>query len=81
METEELIILKREEAIEKAYVALSGYKFWMFGYHAAAWVKYNQLLPRERQSPNPFRCLVDAARAHMAVREQQLEEQQQLAHC
>ena len=36
METEDLVILKREEAIEKAFVALSGYKFWMFGYHAAA---------------------------------------------
>ena len=39
------------EAEAKAWEALSGYKFWMFGYHAARWVTYNQLLDVPLQSP------------------------------
>jgi len=54
-------LMKAEEA--KAWKALAGYKFYMFvymfGYHAAAWVKLNQLLPEPL--PNPFRNLVRLA--------------------
>jgi hypothetical protein len=31
-------------AEEKAWKSLAGYKFLMFGYHAARWVNYNKLL-------------------------------------
>ncbi|KKN40502.1 hypothetical protein LCGC14_0732910 [marine sediment metagenome] len=47
------------EAETKAWASLCGYKFWMFGYHAAAWVKYNQLL--DEPLPNPFKELVKSA--------------------
>jgi len=47
-------LMKAEEA--KAWKALAGYKFYMFGYHAAAWVKLNQLLPEPFS--NPFKTLV-----------------------
>jgi len=50
-------MMKVEEA--KAWKSLAGYKFYMFGYHAAAWVKLNQLLPKPL--PNPFRNLVRLA--------------------
>jgi hypothetical protein len=68
---------QREEAERKAWSSLAGYKFWMFGYHAAAWVKFNQVLPtpaecsgkhlgsRVARQPNPFRKLVTAARDHI----------------
>ena len=62
MNTDDLILAKMDEAVEKAYIALAGYKFWMFGYHAASWVRYNQLLPRDQKQGNPFRPLVDSAR-------------------
>lgn len=45
---------------EKAWKSLAGYKFYMFGYHAAAWVKYNKLLANPM--PNPFKDLVHKAR-------------------
>lgn len=48
-----------EEEETKAWKALQGYKFYMFGYHAAAWVKYNKLLVEPL--PNPFRDLVKIA--------------------
>jgi len=47
--------------LDKAYEALSRYKFYMFGYYAAAWVRYNKLLAKPL--PNPFAPLVQAARA------------------
>jgi hypothetical protein len=50
------------EAETKAWEALSGYKFWMFGYHAARWVNYNQLLPRNHRLRNPFANLVKFGR-------------------
>lgn len=53
---------QRSEAERKAIDALAGYKFWMFGYWAAAWVKNNRLLPKPMQAPNPFRELVLKAR-------------------
>lgn len=49
-----------DEAISKALDALARYKFEMFGYHAAAWVKLNALLTNRQ--PNPFRPLVHKAR-------------------
>jgi len=52
--------LEREARLaeENAWKALAGYKFWMFGYWAATWVKANKILGR----PNPFRELVQIAR-------------------
>lgn len=53
------------EEIEKAWRALAGYKFYMFGYHAACWVKLNKLL--ETPLANPFSGLVDMAkRTHVS---------------
>lgn len=49
-------------AVEKAWEALSGYKFWMFGYHAARWVNFNRLLPGGEKLPSPFRDAVGLAR-------------------
>jgi len=55
---------QRDQAEEKAWKSLAGYKFYMFGYWAAAWVKYNQLLTPPMRKANPFRKLVHAARNH-----------------
>jgi len=52
----------KEEAEEKAWEALSGYKFWMFGYHAAKWVQLNQLLDHDQRQGNPFADVVRLAR-------------------
>lgn len=49
-----------EDAEKKAWTALSGYKFLMFGYHAARWVNYSKLLGGRRA--NPFRNAVILAR-------------------
>jgi hypothetical protein len=57
-----MIKAEREISKNKALDALSRYKFWMFGYHAAAWVKYNQLLPMAHQEESPFSPLVKSAR-------------------
>ena len=46
----------------KAWDALSRYKFWMFGYHAAQWVLLNQLFPARQRQPNPWLPLVRIAR-------------------
>ena len=37
------IELELEFAETKAWDALSRYKFWMFGYHAANWVNLNRI--------------------------------------
>jgi hypothetical protein len=58
----------RLDAEQKAWSALAGYKFYMFGYWAAAWVKYNQLMPKEEKLPNPFRALVNKAREEIEDR-------------
>ena len=52
------------EAKAKAWDALSRYKFWMFGYHAAEWVPLNRLLRDFHQpdEPNPWHLLVCLAR-------------------
>jgi len=52
----------RLEAETKAWKALAGYKFYMFGYWSAAWVKYNHLMPKEEKLPNPFKDAVLLAR-------------------
>jgi hypothetical protein len=54
-------------AEEKAWKALAGYKFWMFGYFAARWVFLNGL--GGFRLANPFRPLVHAARAELARRQ------------
>lgn len=59
-DSEEKIREMMAEAESKAWEALSGYKFWMFGYHAARWVNYNHLLIKK--CPSPFREAVDLAR-------------------
>jgi hypothetical protein len=54
------------EAERKAWLSLAGYKFWMFGYHAAQWVLLNRL--SANPGPNPFASLVRAAREHRSKR-------------
>jgi hypothetical protein len=56
----EKILEAMADAEQKAWEALSGYKFWMFGYHAARWINYNKLL--EKSLPNPFKETVQLAR-------------------
>jgi len=56
------ILEQRDSHRTKAWASMGGYKFWMFGYHASGWVKMNQLLPTKLRRPNPFKCLVHAAR-------------------
>ena len=56
------IINRMSTAESKAWEALSGYKFWMFGYHAAQWVNLNSLLPLADRFPSPFRDAVKLAR-------------------
>lgn len=54
------VLLAMQDAEFKAWTALAGYKFWMFGYHAARWINYNNLLDHKR--PNPFKDAVKLAR-------------------
>lgn len=56
------ILEARDQAEVKAWKALAGYKFYMFGYWASAWVKYNGLLDQVDKDPSPFKKLVHAAR-------------------
>lgn len=49
-----------------AWKALAGYKFWMFGYHAACWVNLNKLLSKKKA--NPFGDAVDLARTKLPVK-------------
>ena len=58
--TFDAIVEGMADAERKAWEAMSGYKFWMFGYHAARWVNYNHLLPK--QEPSPFKDAVHLAR-------------------
>jgi len=60
---EDKIIGQMKDAERKAWEALSGYKFWMFGYHAGRWVNYNNLL--DNKFGNPFKSSVDLARAQI----------------
>lgn len=50
----------KTEARRKAFDSLAKYKFIMFGYHAALWVKLNNL--DTHKEPNPFTSLVNLAR-------------------
>ncbi|MDJ0953370.1 MAG: hypothetical protein QNJ81_06800 [Acidimicrobiia bacterium] len=54
------VLLAMKDAEEKAWKALAGYKFLMFGYHAARWVNYNNLLDHKKGSP--FKEAVQLAR-------------------
>ena len=58
--TEQRLLEELAEAEEKARANLSRYKFWMFGYWCAVWVRLNRIAGTKR--PNPFQCLVDVAR-------------------
>lgn len=60
MNIEEALRADLRTAEVKALDALARYKFWMFGYHAADWVRLNRRLPGSR--PNPFKRLVLLAR-------------------
>jgi len=62
--TTRAIIEAMKDAEKKAWEALAGYKFWMFGYHAGRWVNYNKLLPKSL--PNPFKDAVTLARQKRA---------------
>jgi len=70
MDKETLILEAMEEAERKAWEALAGYKFWMFGYHAARWINYNKLLSKPRR--NPFSDSVELARQKIEELEQRL---------
>lgn len=48
------------EAKYKAIDSLSRYKFIMFGYHAAIWLKLNNL--DDSKEANPFKPLVQEAK-------------------
>lgn len=54
-----------DEAERKAWDSLGRYKFWMFGYWAAIWVHLNRIGHFKR--PNPWRPLVDVARARQPL--------------
>lgn len=57
-----MVLERRKQAELKAWKSLAGYKFYMFGYWAAAWVKYNALVPKDHKLPNPFSDAVHLAR-------------------
>ncbi len=59
-DTKARILGMMEETETKAWLSLQGYKFYMFGYYAASWVKLNKCLPEPL--PNPFKSLVEFAR-------------------
>lgn len=63
---DERILEAMADAELKAWTALAGYKFWMFGYHAGRWVNYNQLLVNKH--PNPFAKAVKLARGMLEGR-------------
>lgn len=52
----------RNNSYLKAIDSLGRYKFEMFGYWASAWVKYNQLMPKQYKQGNPFKEFVHLAR-------------------
>lgn len=58
--TETRIRTKMAQAYDKAMTSMAGYKFLMFGYWAAEWVKLNGLL--FNKDPNPFKDLVICSR-------------------
>jgi len=56
MITEEKIQFQKDEVFVKAINALAGYKFLMFGYWAAEWVKLNKWSTNKEH--NPFKTIV-----------------------
>lgn len=54
----------RDKAATDAIKNLGRYKFSNFGYHAARWVTLNALIGDKQ--PNPFRELVECAKAMIA---------------
>lgn len=60
---EERILEAMRDAEERAWEALAGYKFIMFGYHASRWVNYRKLLGKAM--PNPFREVVGLAQVFL----------------
>jgi hypothetical protein len=56
----EKLLAEMEEAERKAWDALRRYKFLMFGYWAAWWVKLNRISGAKR--PNPWKSLVQFSR-------------------
>ena len=63
---ENVLIKKMEESEQKAFDSLARYKFYMFGYWSASWVKYNQLAFEmgiiQKKNENPFKDLVNLAK-------------------
>lgn len=72
MTTEKRIFDAMTDAEQKAWEALSGYKFWMFGYHAGRWINYNKLL--DKPLANPFQDAVNLARNKLDEIQAKLEE-------
>ena len=68
------VLDEMKDAETKAWKALAGYKFWMFGYHAAAWIKYKNLLEKQPDYKykfrSPFKTLVDVARKQLRFEQQ-----------
>jgi hypothetical protein len=60
---EQKLLKSMAESERKAWDALARYKFWMFGYHAGAWVRDNRF--GGFKLPNPWLSLVRAARDHL----------------
>lgn len=59
------LVKELDLAEEKAWEALSRYKFQMFGYWAAIWVHLNRIGGFRRS--NPWAGLVQGARSHRAL--------------
>lgn len=59
-EYESALRIDLKQAEEKAWKALKGYKFVMFGYWAGVWVHLNRV--GNFREPNPWADLVDTAR-------------------
>jgi len=58
-------VIAQDEAVRRALMSLSRYKFVMFGYWAAIWVYLNMQGPKKQ--PNPFKDFVDLAREKLKV--------------
>ena len=71
VDMQERVEVAMRDAEHRAWESLSGYKFWMFGYHAARWVGLNQLCPQK--SANPFRDLVAVARRRVQSNQQEMD--------
>ena len=53
-----------DEAEQKAWAALAGYKFHRFGYWCSIWIHLNRITGLNR--PNPWRAQVHLARKQIA---------------